>query len=95
MTGFLHDVLPSAFEIFSQQLKARGITAQRDLGEGLPRIEGDAQRLEQFIINLLLDARDAIEEKREQSSAISPSGHITIASRTEHDRVVVTVHGVK
>jgi len=57
----LNDVLKSAFEIFSQQLKVRGIQVVWDVCETLPRINGDPSRLEQVFINLLLNARDAIE----------------------------------
>lgn len=60
----INDVLISAFEIFDQQLKVRGIGVQWDLAEQLPKIKADPQRLEQVFINLLLNARDAIEEKR-------------------------------
>ncbi len=59
----INDVLQSAFEIFSQQLKVRGIEVQWALGPDLPRIQADPQRLEQVFINLLINARDAIEEK--------------------------------
>jgi histidine kinase len=59
----INDVLLSAFEIFDQQLKVRGIGVQWDLAEQLPKIKADPQRLEQVFINLLLNARDAIEEK--------------------------------
>lgn len=60
----INDVLLSAFEIFDQQLKVRGISVQWQLAEQLPKIKADPQRLEQVFINLLLNARDAIEEKR-------------------------------
>jgi histidine kinase len=59
----INDVLHSAFEIFSQQLKVRGIEMQWDLCDDLPKIQADPQRLEQVFINLLINARDAIEEK--------------------------------
>jgi histidine kinase len=59
----INDVLHSAFEIFSQQLKVRGIEMQWDLCADLPKIQADPQRLEQVFINLLINARDAIEEK--------------------------------
>ena len=59
----LNDVLKSAFEIFSQQLKVRGIRVIWETSEGLPRINGDPGRLEQVFINLLLNARDAIESR--------------------------------
>jgi histidine kinase len=59
----INDVLQSAFDIFSQQLKLRGIQVVWDIEEDLPRISADAGRLEQVFINLLLNARDAIEER--------------------------------
>jgi histidine kinase len=57
----VNDVLKSAFEIFSQQLKVRGIQVVWEIDESLPRIHADPGRLEQVFINLLLNARDAIE----------------------------------
>ncbi len=61
VTVQLNDVLKSAFEIFSQQLKVRGIQVVWEIREPLPRIHADPSRLEQVFINLLLNARDAIE----------------------------------
>jgi histidine kinase len=59
----LNEVLKSAFEIFSQQLKVRGIQVVWEIREPLPRILADPSRLEQVFINLLLNARDAIESR--------------------------------
>jgi histidine kinase len=56
-------VLERAFEIFSQQLKLRGIKVVWNIEKELPKINADPSRLEQVFINLLLNARDAIEEK--------------------------------
>ncbi|MBC2710781.1 MAG: PAS domain S-box protein [Desulfosarcina sp.] len=63
VTVQLNDVLKSAFEIFSQQLKVRGIQVVWEIQEPLPRIKADPSRLEQVFINLLLNARDAIESR--------------------------------
>jgi histidine kinase len=62
----LNEVLERAFEIFSQQLKVRGIDVKWQTEPDLPRIMGDPSRLEQVIINLLINARDAIEERFDQ-----------------------------
>jgi len=62
-------VLESAFEIFSQQLKVRGIAVNWAVEADLPKIKADPGRLEQVFINLLLNARDAIEERWEKSPA--------------------------
>ena len=59
----INDVLVNAFEIFSQQLKVRGIEVLKEMSQTLPMIHADPDRLEQVFINLLLNARDAIEEK--------------------------------
>ena len=59
----INEVLQRAFEIFSQQLKLRGIKVVWEIEKGLPKINADLSRLEQVFINLLLNARDAIEEK--------------------------------
>jgi histidine kinase len=76
----INDVLESAFEIFSQQLKVRGIEVVWELGDDLPRILVDPGRLEQVFINLLLNARDAIEEK--WGGAAAPEGGKTITLRS-------------
>jgi len=87
----INDVLHSAFEIFSQQLKVRGIAVKWQLAESLPRIEADAQRLEQVFINLLINARDAIEEKWKQLGQAVDSDYITISSLSEEMRVICLI----
>ncbi|SMC60682.1 histidine kinase [Desulfocicer vacuolatum DSM 3385] len=59
----VNGILRNAYEIFSQQLKVRGIEVSWDLGKDLPSVMADPGRLEQVFINLLINARDAIEEK--------------------------------
>jgi len=58
----INEILQNAFEIFSQQLKLRDIEVIWDTEENLPEIKADSSRLEQVFINLLINARDAIEE---------------------------------
>ena len=64
---FLNEVLEKAFEIFSQQLKVRGIDVKWDMDPDLPMVLGNSSRLEQVLINLLINARDAIEERAAQT----------------------------
>jgi histidine kinase len=59
----LNEVLRRAFDIFSQQLKLRSIEVVWELDTDLPKIDADPGRLEQVFINLLINARDAIEER--------------------------------
>ncbi len=59
----INDILERAFEIFSQQLKLRGIEVIWSIDKKLPKINADPGRMEQVFINLLLNARDAIEDR--------------------------------
>jgi histidine kinase len=59
----VNDTLDRALEILGQQLKVRGIEVRRDFEPDLPFVQADPDRLEQVFINLLINARDAIDEK--------------------------------
>ncbi len=59
----VNTILEKAFEMFSQQLKIRAINVEWQIEDDLPLILAEGGRLEQVFINLLLNARDAIEEK--------------------------------
>ena len=92
-TVLLNDVLKSAFEIFSQQLKVRGIQVVWEISESLPRIHADSGRLEQVFINLLLNARDAIESQWENQPSTGNVDDKTIHlwTGTINDRVVCRI----
>jgi len=87
----VNDVLRKAFEIFSQQLKVRGIEAVWDLETDLPLIAADPGRLEQVFINLLINARDAIEDHHNAfaDSTQSLEKKIRLSTRTEKDSVII------
>ncbi|MGA2400263.1 MAG: PAS domain S-box protein [Syntrophobacteraceae bacterium] len=55
-----------ALAIFMQQLKLREIEVERDFRENLPPVLANNNRLEQVFINLLINARDAIDDKCEK-----------------------------
>lgn len=59
----INEVLERGFEFFSRQLEVHNINVIWELDPDLPMILADANRLEQVVINLLLNARDAIEER--------------------------------
>ena len=59
----INDVLQRTFEMFNQQLKIRGIAVIWEKQTDLPEILADPDRLEQVFINLVMNAKDAIEAK--------------------------------
>ena len=71
--------------ILGQQFKVRDIAIELDLDDNLPHIMADSNKLEQVLLNLVVNARDAIEEKGE------PKGKMTISSFTDKGRVAVSV----
>ncbi len=87
----VNQIMENALDIFSQQLKAHGIEVQRELAGGLPPIQADPGRLEQVFINLLLNARDAIEEKAATRTDPLLPRRITLATALEDNRVVCRV----
>lgn len=93
------EVLRRALDIFIQQLKLREIEVTLDFGTGLPRVLADASRLEQVFINMLINARDAIEEKwatakaalgNEEADLIAPK-RITLRTHMQGDFVVAEI----
>jgi histidine kinase len=87
----LNELLRRAFEIFSQQLKLRSIEVVWDIDPELPKIDADPGRLEQVFINLLLNARDAIEEHWGPAEAGPALKRILIATRTAGGRVACEI----
>jgi histidine kinase len=82
-------VLRNAQDILSRQLELRGIEVIWALQENLPMILAEPSRLEQVIINLLVNARDAIEDKVERGKG--RRGEEKIYIRTFSDRRTVRI----
>ncbi len=87
----LNEAVRDAFMFLGQQLKLRNIEIDIRLQEDLPPIMADKQRLEQVFVNLLINARDAIEEKREHHPTAGETDRITVRSFLEQANVVLTL----
>ncbi len=73
-----------------QQLGLQNIILETYLEKNLPHIWGHSNSIEQVILNLVTNARDAIHEKKE-ARLDSGDDVITIRSFRENDRVVISV----
>jgi histidine kinase len=60
----LNEVIQAARGLLGEQLHARGITLTLALAEGLPPVLVNPFSLEEVFINLLVNARDAVEVRR-------------------------------
>jgi histidine kinase len=87
----VNEMLNKALEIFSQQLKLREIEVVKELGEDLPLILANANRLEQVFINLLTNARDAIEEKWEDADCEGEAKKILLQTSLKDGMVIIEV----
>lgn len=76
----LASVVETTLGFVSEKLRRRGIEAVTDLGPA-PSVLGDAERLQQLLLNLFLNAADAMPEGGELRVAVAP----------EDDRVRVVV----
>jgi len=87
----VNDILKKAFEILGQQLKVRGIDITWDLEVHLPPIMADPDRLEQVFINLLINARDAVDENRQSQDHPKGEKKITISTKSSGNKIVVEI----
>ena len=87
----INDIVKKAIDIFSQQLKARGIQVIWDIQPEIPMILADPGRLEQVFINLILNARDAIEENLESGPPEQCLSRITIKTTTTPNSIMVSI----
>ncbi|WP_432734948.1 PAS domain S-box protein [Maridesulfovibrio sp. FT414] len=87
----VNDVLRRAFEFFSRQLTVRNISVEWNLNSHLPIIMADSNRLEQVVINLLINARDAIEEYWAGKVPLADDKKIYISTTFTDDKVIIDV----
>jgi len=86
----VNEVVERGFEFFSQQLMVHNIDVVWDLQEDLPMILADSNRLEQVVINLLLNSRDALEERWKKDGRDAKK-IIAITSYATDDQVVFRI----
>ncbi|OEU70756.1 MAG: PAS domain-containing sensor histidine kinase [Desulfovibrio sp. S3730MH75] len=87
----INDVLNRGFEFFSQQLRVRNIDIEWDLHKELPIIMADSNRLEQVVINLLINARDAIESHWAESQPLAKDKKVYITTYATETTVVTEI----
>ena len=58
----LNDVIASALELTDYTLRTAGIAVRVNFGSGLPPVEGDRDQLHQVLVNLIVNAQQAMEK---------------------------------
>jgi C4-dicarboxylate-specific signal transduction histidine kinase len=67
----VNDVVESAMDLLGAQLKSRGIELECELAEDLPPVMANPFSLEEVILNLIINARDAVEERQNNGSDLA------------------------
>lgn len=98
-----HDDIPSAFDVnesirnalsmISEQCRHKGIDLVNDLAGNLPFIYGNTFKFEQVILNLVINAKDALEEKKLRTD-FSKEIRIKTSQDDHHILVEVIDNGV-
>jgi len=87
----VNEAINRSLDIFIQQLKLREIEVVKDLAEDLPPVLADSNRLEQVFVNLLINARDAIEEKWKNGDYKGEKKRISLRSSLRDGSVIIEI----
>jgi PAS domain S-box-containing protein len=83
--------IEGVFTLLSQQLNLKDIEVVLELQEDLPAVMGDVNRLEQVILNLVLNARDAMIEKEEADTPGKAEKILAVKTVHEKGQVVIFI----
>lgn len=89
----VEETITSAISLLGEQLRLHSILLETDFSKELPKVEGEPLQLEQVWINLISNARDALDEK-ESSLSGSPQYHKKLsisASLSENGKRIIIV----
>lgn len=88
----VNDVVESSMDLIGAQFRSHGITLQTDLANGLPHVLANPFSLEQVLLNLLSNARDAIEERRNREDKFEPKMVLrTLAAKGDSSLVHIEI----
>lgn len=60
----VNKIIEESFLMLSEQLRLHSIEVKKDLDANLPKVKGEASQMEQVIINIITNARDAVADCR-------------------------------
>ena len=79
----LHDILDGVRTLVHTLLRHDGITLVEDISAGLPPIRCSGERIQQVLLNLIVNARDALNEKHTDDDERGHEKIITLKTRVE------------
>jgi C4-dicarboxylate-specific signal transduction histidine kinase len=67
----INEVVDASYALLEHQIQIKGIDCQVEKGEHLPSILGENSSLQQVLINLVINAMDAVQEKKGDRPLVS------------------------
>jgi two-component system NtrC family sensor kinase len=89
------EVITDATELLAYGLKSSGVALVFDIAKNIPGTSADADLLHQVIVNLIVNARQALEEMSQQDRSIVISAHWIAGDDTIEIRVRDNGPGIK
>jgi PAS domain S-box-containing protein len=86
-----NQVVQSCLEMVGEQIRQRGVELVLELTDGLPMIDVNPFSLEEVLINVLINARDAVEDSLEKTPDPSPRIVIRTVQETENSNHIVRI----
>jgi PAS domain S-box-containing protein len=83
------EAIAGAADLVAEQMRLARITVELDLPPDLPPVHGHANRLQQVVINLMINARDAINEERSRIGGKIQQAQVDVRAR--HDDALGTL----
>jgi signal transduction histidine kinase len=90
----INKVLLDAIELIGPQLKKNGIDLVFVLDENVPKIMGDKISLEQLVINIILNAKDAVLKKKDVKQDFEGEIRITSSKTDTAVQVIIEDDGI-
>lgn len=78
----LNDAVESVIRLVNFKLGQKNITLEKELADGLPPVMADRQLIQEVIMNLLINAVDAVPD----------GGLIQVQTREQNNNILMTVH---
>lgn len=90
----VNDVVASCISLVGAQFSAHGLTLRKNLTENLPAVFVNPFSLEEVLLNLIVNGRDAVEARLQQETDLASPG-IIIQTRSEQkdgrDSVIIEI----
>jgi signal transduction histidine kinase len=77
----INDAIEDAIAIVRHQLEIHGLAVQAELQRELPQIQGNSNQLQQVLLNLLINAQQAMDGKRgtiRLLTRVDPRGRVEV-----------------